>query len=354
MNILITAPSLDSAKNVSGIGTIVNSIIQHNMEHHYFHYLLGRPDKPLNKLLWFLQLAKQLVLFPLALKRNKVELVHQNLPFDAKGVLREYVINFWCNLMGIPVVLHVHGGLFMSEGTKNIFFRKLSISLFQKSKNVIVLSEIERNVLKENFAYPSAIVLPNSIDVSMFSDTSIRQIEDKPSLLFLGRIEKNKGINELIEALKRLKNDFQFRFILCGTGALLQYFIEECNKNFGSDFEYKGVVSGEEKNVIIKQSDLFILPSYFEGLPMSLLETMAGGVVPIVTNVGSMKEIIKHGVNGLHIEKQNSNDLYEKLKYILSNPNQYQKLSINAKSTIRENYDIENYIVKLNKIYLNR
>lgn len=354
MNILITAPSLDSAKNVSGIGTIVNSIIEHNLEHHYIHYLLGKPDKPLNKLLWFVQLAKQIVLFPLALTRNKVELVHQNLPFDAKGVLREYIINSWCGLIGIPVVLHVHGGLFMSEGTKNIFFRKLSISLFKKSKSVIVLSEIERKILKENFAYSGAIVLANSINVSIFGDTSVRQLKDKPSLLFLGRIEKNKGVNELIEALKRLKNDFQFRFILCGSGTLLHYFIEECNKNLGNDFEYKGVVSGEEKNTIIKQSDVFILPSYFEGLPMSLLETMASGVVPIVTNVGSMKQIIKHMVNGLHIEKQNSNDLYEKLKYILSNPYQYQKLSIKAQSTIKENYDITTYIIKLNEIYLNR
>jgi glycosyltransferase involved in cell wall biosynthesis len=353
MNILITAPSLDSAKNVSGIATIVNSIIQHNTEHHYFHYQLGRPDKALNKLLWFVQLAKQLIFFPLALKRNKVELVHQNLPFDSKGVLRESVINFWCNLMGIPVVLHVHGGLFMSEGTRNSVFRKLSISLFEKSRNVIVLSEIERNALKENFSYSSAIVLPNSLNVSIYNQTSIRQMKDKPNLLFLGRIEKNKGVNELIEALKRLKNDVKFHFVLCGTGALAQYFIEECNENLGSDFEYKGVVSGEEKNIIIRESDLFILPSYFEGLPMALLETMAAGVVPIVTNVGSMKEIVKHDINGLLIEKENSNDLYEKIKYIILNPQVYQKLSNNAKSTIRASYDLEKYIIKLNEIYYN-
>lgn len=98
---------------------------------------------------------------------------------------------------------------------------------------------------------------------------------------------------------------------------------------------------------------MFILPSYFEGLPMALLETMAAGVVPIVTTVGSMKVIVNHGVNGLHVEKHNSNDLYEKLKYILSNPKQYQKLSNNAQNTIRADYDIVSYIIKLNEIYFN-
>lgn len=354
MNILITAPSLDSTKNVSGIATVVNTIVQHNKDYQYFHYLLGRPDKGVSKYLWFIQLVKQLVLFPLALRKNKVELVHQNLPFDSKGIMRESVINFWCNLMGVPVVLHVHGGQFMSEGTKNVFFRKLSITLFQKSRSVIVLSDIERNLLKENFNYSDTIVLPNSVDVSIYGSKSIREMQAIPRLLYLGRIEENKGVNELIVALNRLKCDLDFNFVLCGTGTLLQHCVGECNKILGSNFEYKGVVSGDEKNAIIRDADLFILPSYFEGLPMALLETMAAGVVPIVTNVGSMRAIIKHGVNGLHVEKQNSNDLYEKLKYILSNPNQYQKMSNNAQNTIKAGYDIEKYIMKLNEIYLNR
>ena len=139
---------------------------------------------------------------------------------------------------------------------------------------------------------------------------------------------------------------------MCGIGPLTDYCINAFGNILGDDFEYKGVVSGESKIKIIKESDVFILPSYFEGMPMALLETMAAGVVPIVTNVGSMKQIIKHETNGLLIEKQNSNDLYAKLKYIILNPVHYQKLSNNAQSTIKANYDIEKYIFKLNDIYL--
>lgn len=351
MKILITAPSLDTSTNVSGLATLVNTIMRHNQDHQYYHYLLGRPDKPLNKLMWILQLIKQLLFFPVFLKKNKIELVHQNLPFDPKGVLREYLINLWCRLLCIPVVLHIHGGLFMTEGTKSKFFRKLSNSLFQKSKSVIVLSEIEYEVLKEKFSFSGAIILPNCIDISIFTRSSSIKMKVKPNILYLGRIEEKKGIYELIEALNELKKNFDFHFILCGAGPLLEYSIETCSNSLGDDFEYKGVVFGEAKIKIIEQSDLFVLPSYFEGLPIALLETMAAGVVPIVTNVGSMKQIINHNVNGMHVEKQNSNDLYEKLKYILTNPNQYQKLSNNAQSTIRTGYNIEKYIVKLNEIY---
>jgi hypothetical protein len=82
MNILITSPSLDSTKNVSGIASVVNTVIQHNKDYQYYHYLLGRPDKAVSGYIWFVQLIKQLVFFPLALRRNKVKLVHQNLPLE--------------------------------------------------------------------------------------------------------------------------------------------------------------------------------------------------------------------------------------------------------------------------------
>ena len=63
MNILITAASLNLKKNVSGISTVVNTIMENNSEQRYFHYLLGRPDKPLNKAAWFIQVLKQLFFF---------------------------------------------------------------------------------------------------------------------------------------------------------------------------------------------------------------------------------------------------------------------------------------------------
>jgi glycosyltransferase involved in cell wall biosynthesis len=351
MNILITAPNLNLSQNVSGVAVVVQNIIQYNNKHRFYHYLLGRPDKPLNKLKWLLQLSYQLLVFPFDLKRKKIDLVHQNLPLDPKGISREYIINVWCRLFRIPVILHVHGGKFITKGTKNLLFRKLAQSLFVNSKHVIVLSQSEQDVLKEKFKFSNSRVLSNSIDTSTFNSKKKKTIGDPPNLLYLGRIEKNKGIVELVEALKLLKSDFNFRFVLCGTGPLVEYCIKECNENLGINFEYKGVVFGDNKINTIKHSDLFILPSYFEGLPISLLETMAAGVIPIVTEVGSMRQIIKNGYNGLFVRSKDPLDLYEILKYILSNKELQQRLSENAIKTITNQFDINKYIEQLNKIY---
>lgn len=352
MNILITAPGLNPSQNVNGISTVVITIIQHNRQHHYHHYLLGSPDKPLPKIKWLIMSIRQLGLFPLALRKNKIELVHQNLPFDLKGILREYIINFWCRLFRVRVVLHVHGGLFLMNGVSNKFCKFLSQRLLEHSRTVIVLSEIEQEALKKNYQYSSALVLHNSIDVNQYLHFRERKTNEKPVLLFLGRIHESKGVSDIIDAFKLLKKEFDFRFILCGVGPLKDKFISECSQLLREDFEYLGIVSGNEKLNVIRNSDYFLLPSrYGEGLPMALLETMAGGLVPIVTDDASMKYVVQHLKNGIRVEKENPVDLYIKLKQIFLNPASYKSLSENATRTIVERYDISNYVTQLNKIY---
>lgn len=352
MNILITAPSLNPDHNVSGVSTVVQTIIQHNTQHHYFHYLLGRPDKKMNKLTWLFQSVNQFANFPIFLVKNKIDLVHQNLPFDPKGLSREYLINQWCRLLKIPVLLHVHGGVFLMNGTNNPLYKRLAISLFKHCKKIVVLSEIEKEALAKNFHNNTAQILYNSIHVASYQCEDKHLPQDKPTLLFLGRIHESKGIEDIIDAFRLLKTKFDFRFILCGAGPLTNKFVLDCQKILADDFEFHGVVSGQLKKDIISKSHLFLLPSrYGEGLPMALLETMAAGLVPVVTDDASMKFVVIHHVNGIRVQKRNPQDMYEKLYDIFSNPILYKSLSIQASKTIEEKFDINSYIIKLNDLY---
>jgi len=352
MKILITAPSLNPAKNVSGISTVVQTIISHNEQHQYFHYLLGRPDKKLSKMKWLFELVKQVLLFPVALKRNKIDLVHQNLPFDPKGLIREYVINLWARLFNVPVFLHVHGGMFLMNGTDSIFFRFLAKQLFKNNKMVVVLSELEKDALVRQYQYHQAQVLMNSIDVNQFASLGKKVEKAKPAFLFLGRIHESKGIDDTIEAFRILKKEFEFRFILCGDGPSRALFVALCTKILGDDFEYRGVVSGDEKLKVIADSDFFLLPSrYGEGLPMALLETMAAGLVPIVTDDASMKFVVIPNKNGIRVNKKDPNSIVKEIQNVLNNLELFKSLSANAIKTVEDNYDIKKYIKKLNELY---
>ena len=352
MKILITAPSLDPTRNISGIATVVQSIIRYNTQHEYYHFLLGKPDKKQNKILRFAHLLRQLALFPYAVRHNQIDLVHQNIPLDVKGVLREYVINLWCRVMNIPVVLHIHGGIFLMNGTDNRFYKTLVKSLLSHCKQVIVLSDLEQQSLAIYFDYYYANPLVNSVNIALFPET-IKDISGrKPVLLFFGRIYESKGVYEIIEAIKLLKKEIDFQFIACGGGPLKDLLVDKLHAILGNDFTYKGIVAGEQKLYTFSESDVFLLPSnYGEGLPMALLETMAAGLVPLVTDDASMKIVVTHNVNGVKVRKYEPNDIYIELKRILSDPELFEKLSRNARKTIVNDYNIKNFINQLNAIY---
>ncbi len=352
MKILITAPNLNPDKNVSGISSVVSNILENNKKQEYYHYLLGSPDKRLNKILWFWQLCKQIFGFPFFIYRNKIELVHQNIPFNPNGVAREFIINSFCRILRIPVVLHIHGGIFLMNGIHNPIFRKLSKTILNYSKKVIVLSQIEKQALEKHLHYKRAQVLCNSINISTYTAKKNKEPGEIKTILFLGRIHESKGVDDIIDSFNLLSKQVNFKFILCGDGPLREHFVNECTVLLAENFEYKGVVSGKEKLRIIQISDIFLLPSrYGEGMPMALLETMAAGLVPVVTNDASMKYVVNPYVNGLRVEKNNPKELTNKLKELLENEHLYQSLSENAIDTIKNNYNIIEYVTDLNNIY---
>lgn len=352
MKILITAPSLDTSKNVSGISTVVNTIIENNFQHRYYHYLLGRPDKT-KGLTYIFTFFKQLFCFPIALYRNKIDLVHQNFPFDPKGLMRESVINFWCYLFRIPVILHIHGGQLLMQENKNRIWRFFVTVLFSHSRQVIVLSDLERDALIDLHGFADAVVLANSITVKDYTNENRTFSAEKPTFLFLGRLHESKGLDDILQAFIKMKEmQIAFRFIMCGTGPLEHY----CKSNFqellGTDFEFRGIVSGTDKRQAFKDADFFLLPSrYGEGLPMALLEAMASGLVPIVTDDASMKYVVQPLVNGVRVDKYDGIAMAVKIQEVLGNPSKVIEMQEQAVETVLKSYDIQPYISKLNVIY---
>lgn len=350
MRILITAPSLDVSKNVSGISMVANTILSNaDKDHSYYHYLLGRPDQGPGWY-WPILLIKQLVCYPFFLYSNKIDLVHQNLPFNAKGILREYIINLISVKCGRPVLLHIHGGECLMKGVSSKFLNCLVNNMFRRSSQVLVLSALEQVVIQKTYPMIHVSFLSNAIDTDYYSRKEPRK-EGLPGILFLGRIENNKGLNEIIQAIRELYKHHRFTFSLCGEGPERERMVKECTEIMGDDFHYEGVVSGEKKLDILHQSSIFVLPSYFEGLPMSLLESMASGLVPVITEVGSMKEVVRSGKNGLLVNTHDAKDLAAKLEFLISNPEILNTMAENAFYTVQKDFDIKDYMLRLNEIY---
>lgn len=351
MNILITSPSLDMRQNVNGISAVVSEIMA-NSSHRYFHYRLGRNDDQRRGFGWVFDLAWQLLLFPAFVLRHRIQLLHQNIPFDTKGILREVMITTMARVLRVPLLLHVHGGALLMGGCPNLMVRRLASFMLHRSQVVIVLSEVERESLSRNYGYHTATVLSNAVAFPDSSGPRDAPRDGKLTLIFLGRLHESKGLEDMVEAFRLLYPTRPFRFVACGAGPLEEFLVTNCRAIMGADFEYLGVVSGVAKEAVIDRADIFLLPSrYGEGLPMALLETMARGLVPVVTDDASMKVVVQPGKNGIRVAKRAPEDLVEKLLLLLDSPELLAKLSHEAESTIRRSYGIEDYVLRLETIY---
>ncbi len=352
MKVLITSPSLDARRNVNGISAVVMAILGRS-RHRYAHYVLGRRDDQREGAGWVLGLLAQLLRFPFFARRERVQLLHQNLPFDTKGILRESVVMAWARLLRIPVLVHVHGGALLMTGCQNRWLRKVAHWMLSQAQVVVVLSEHERDAMHQHFGAKIAVeVLPNAVEVPPTSPEHRSRPGGLPTLLFIGRLHESKGLHDLVDALALIDQQHRPHFVVCGAGPLETWLVARCTALLGDGFSFLGVVAGDAKWRAYAESDIFVLPSrYGEGLPMALLEAMACGLVPVVTDDASMKVVVQDGVNGLRVAKHDPADIARQLQALCGDAALRRRLAGAARATAKTSYSLGPYLQRLDELY---
>ena len=354
MKVIINSPSLDPKVNVSGISAVTQFIISNNKEVNYIHFEVGRKDAEsqgaFSRITRILRNKKE---WKQLLKENKDAVIHYNIPLMKAAIVRDYMLIKVAHKLGMHIVLHIHGGNYIEERNRPWYIKRFLNKIFAWSKNVIVLGSEEKTILEEDFNLENVVSLPNCIDLTDAKRFN-RNINGKEALdiLYLGRIELNKGIDYIFEACKALKNEgMKFHLNFAGKEEVEGQYIPKFKEEFGEHFTFHGIVSGEKKIDVLKKCDIFLLPSFYEGLPMSLLETMSFGQVPVVTPVGSIPTVVADNVNGCFIRVKNTYDIINVVRMLMTDKNFYSTLSNNAQQTIFAKFDDKEYIRNLSHLY---
>jgi glycosyltransferase involved in cell wall biosynthesis len=352
--ILITAPSLDTKKNVSGISSVTKFIISNNTTHSYKNFELGRKDNEKRNLLWVFRIIKTTFRWMFVVSSSKINLVHFNFALCKASIIRDAPLVLFTRLINKKIIIHLHGGEYLIEqkppGWMNFFLKQV----FAGNIPVLVLSPIEQQAAMQNYKVKNVEALPNCVDLKEAKMLK-RSYSSKAALnlLFMGRIIISKGIEHIYQALIILKNkQVPFKFYLAGAGPDEKEYTEKFSALLGNNFEFKGVVSGQVKDDLLKTSDIFLLPSFFpEGLPMALLESMSFGLVPVVTDIGSIKYVVKNEENGIMLGANPAAETAAAIERLVTNREVLETLSVNASNYIFNNYNPDIYINRLNKIY---
>ena len=167
-----------------------------------------------------------------------------------------------------------------------------------------------------------------------------KTINEKLSFCFVGRLEKDKGVERIIEAFKALsKNDKSKinQIHLVGNGKDLEYF-KNLSQDCNISFKYHGFLSRTEVFEIYSSSHFFLLPTTAsEGFPKVIAEALNFGCIPIVSNISSIGQYIEHNENGLLIENVNSENVLKAVQVVLNlSESDYKRLLENRKSIVQK------------------
>ncbi|WP_040207146.1 glycosyltransferase family 4 protein [Neobacillus jeddahensis] len=216
--------------------------------------------------------------------------------------------------------------------TFNLWIHR-NLKTYQKVDGYITLTDFNKQKLSTVIPKEKIFIKPNTI--GNFNTTNKRITEDY--FLFLGRIDELKGINVLMEAWKDIKES---KLVIVGKGPLendIKKFIEENNiKNI----DLIGFKSKEEVMKIINYAKAIIVPSqWYEGFPMTIVESFSLGVPVIGGDIGNLSSIIEHEKNGLLFKYNDYLDLRRKINTLLNNNSLIKVLSKGAKETFEQKYN---------------
>ena len=354
MQIIIVSPSLDPTKNVSGVSSVTKFIIDNNTSHDYVHFELGRKDGEKGGIYRIASVIRRFKDWKCLLETYPDAIVHYNLPLEKPSILRDTPFMHAAFRNGNRMVVHIHGGCYLTSECIPFPFRQILKHVFSWHVPFITLSEKEAEILRDKFHAQRIVSLPNCIDIEDAKAFERKHRNDNSPLTlgYLGRIAKTKGMDFLLQACCLLKErNIPYLLKLAGAEAVEGQYLPQFSKKLGSQFEYCGLVSGENKKDFLRSIDLLVMPTFFEGLPMSLLECMGYGAVPVITPVGSIPTVVTDHQNGLFIKVKDTDSIVEAITYLHENRNQLQLMSQAARHSIVMHFNADTYIENLNQIY---
>lgn len=291
-------------------------------------------------------------LFIILFNIGKIDIAHIHMSYKG-SFYRKSLIILLLKMFKKPIILHMHGSCFKefySDLSK--FGKKYCNHILNKADKIIVLSDSWKKYFSSIVKQENIIVIKNSVNVDQKCDKLKKTSEC--IFVFLGRQGKRKGVYDLLKSAKELNRKYSnFKLIIAGDGE-----INEVNKIIREEkldniIVNKGWISAEERSTILENADVFVLPSYNEGLPMAILEAMSYGLPCISTNVGGIPEVITNMENGILIDAGDIKALHDAMEYMIININKRQMMGRKAFENICQNYNEKNELTKLDNLYNN-
>ena len=256
---------------------------------------------------------------------------------------------------GVKIV-HTYHGLHYIHDSRRIrrgSFRVLESALLRVTDRIICVAEkdVETGAREGIIDRKKTVVIRNGIDPSPFEFARSRKLNRHPVIGTIGRLHPQKGHKVLLEAAKGIgKSHPRSRFLIVGEGEMGDQLKREAVMLSVAD---KVTFAGARTDIPLqlKQMDLFVFPSLWEGLPIVLLEAMAAGLPIVATDVDGVQEILQDGKNALLIRPGDARALQEGIERMLDDARLRARLGDAARRTVRQQFSVGRMMMETEKVY---
>ena len=254
-------------------------------------------------------------------------------------------------LFNCPYIFHIHSGEFP------IFYQKECGSIgkwivrrtLERASAVIALTDSWKTSLRSIAPQAKIVAMGNFV---VFRHQNYVGGNDIPQVLFLGRLREKKGVFDLVNAMPLVLRKFpNVKFTLAGDGDLDA--VEELAASLGveKNLVLPGWIEGRTKDSLLAEASLLVLPSYFEGLPICILEAMATRVPVVATNVGGIPEVLENGKCGLIFEPGDVDAMASAIILLLSDSSLCERIQEDAYIRVEQLYSAKAIIGALSSLY---
>ena len=289
----------------------------------------------------------------------KYPIVHVNVASDSSYHRKSLFIKA-AKRAGKRIVIHQHGGDFETfyEKEQNDRGRKKIRQVLGMGDVFLVLAPAWKTFFSRLIPEERIMVFPDTIAIPRKStgedgkgcSKGYSQKYGGQRVLFLGRLCRAKGIEELIHAMAELHPEFPNARLLLG-GIWEDQELQTLAQQYPDFVTELGWISGKEKEEYLKTCDIFALPSYFEGQSIAILEAMAYSCGIVASNTGGIPMMISDEQTGLLVPPKNKEELKQAMRRLLEDPNLCRKLGENARQKAEKEFSIEKSIDQLVDIY---
>ncbi len=310
--------------------------------------------KPIHSGRDYIRILRCIFILYRILSQEKFDLVHTH------GYFADIIGITVSRLLRIPHIATCHG--FISNDNNLKIYNKIDkLSLRFCNKVIAVSEEIKKELLHNGVSESNVATICNAIDNLFYEhDVSDYRIEKRRLLLvddshfiigYVGRLSKEKGIEYFIKACAILKERIKFfKMLIIGDGQERKNL--ECvssNLELQENVLFTGFVNDVER--WLPAMDVFVLPSFTEGTPLSLLEAMLCGVPVIASDVGGVPDIVKSGTNGILVRPGNVQKIADAICMLYEDEELRLKLAREARVTVQTQYSVEHWIKKIEDEY---